>query len=259
MFATLEGRVWPIIERLDGHKREWEKEDRTNLALFAAFLRNRVPAFDKEQNQFADDFFRFWAKSSNPTPEAIAESVKETTGETIDLDKATEMHRIVHNDDYDLENPRQNNIKMMLEVSLEVVEAFVRMDWTVLWSPKEMPFITSDDPYVLIQSPNFDSSLSGVGVLTPGVVTIVPLSARTLLCLRNDGLHGGVQYDKAPKDFVRFVNFWIAANSDRFIMARDEAHLRSLVKKTKAGGLLINNGGDPRESRIDKTILGEKF
>lgn len=235
VLAMVEGTVWPIIDRLDARKREWGKEERANLALFVAFMRTRVPAFDVEQNHFAEDFFRWWAKARNPTPEAISDSIAEATGEAIDLNKAVEMHQMIHNDEYDFENPRQNNIKMMLELALDLAGAFVKMDWTVLWSPKKTAFVTSDNPFVLIPPPDFDFSVSGVGVLTPGATTVIPLSARTLLCLGNDELRSGVRYGYAQRDFVRFTNLCVAANSDRFIMARDEAHLRSLFKKTKAG------------------------
>ena len=121
---------------------------------------------------------------------------------------------------------------MMLEQALDLARVFLQMNWIVLWSPREAAFVTSDNPVVLIPPPNIGTSLPGVGVLTPGATTLIPLSTRTLLCLRNDGLQDGVRYGHVRKNFVRFVNYCVIANSDRFVMARDEAHLRSLVRRT---------------------------
>src|SRR5438874_1004792 len=60
MFTLLEGKVWPVIDRLDGRKAEWESDDRSNVALFVAFLKTRIPAFDQQQNNFTEDFLRWW-------------------------------------------------------------------------------------------------------------------------------------------------------------------------------------------------------
>lgn len=110
--ALLESTVWPVIGRLDARRREWGDEDRANLALFAAFLKTRIPAFDIQQNLFAEDFHRWWAKARNPSPEAIATSLAEATGESVTVEQANELHRMIQNDEYDVKNPRQNNIKL---------------------------------------------------------------------------------------------------------------------------------------------------
>jgi hypothetical protein len=232
MFTMLEGKVWPVIDRLDARNEQREREDRLNLALFVAFFRTRVPAFDKEQNNFTEDLFRWSSKASNPSPQAIVESLQKATGKTVSLEEAKELFRTIRDDEYEIENPRQNNIKMMLSLATEIAEALVGMQWTVFWSPQDRTFITSDNPFVLLPPPEFDHSLSGVGILTSGATSLIPLSKQTLLCLRNGD--GSVIYREARRDFVRYVNCCVAANSDRFIIARDEALLRSLVGKIRA-------------------------
>jgi len=232
IFTMLEGKVWPVIDRLDARKEQWETEDRLNVSLFVAFFKTRVPAFDKEQNNFTEDFFRWWSKATNPSPQAVVESLQKATEKNVSLEEATELFRTIRDDEYEIENPRQNNIKMMLSLALEIAEALVGMQWTVFWSPQDSTFITSDNPFVLIPPPEFDHSLSGVGILTAGATSLIPLSKQTLLCLRNGD--DSVIYREARRDFVRNVNRCVAANSDRFIIARDEALLRSLVGKIKA-------------------------
>jgi len=231
MFTLLEGKVWAVIDRLDGRKAEWESDDRSNVALFVAFLKTRIPAFDQQQNNFTEDFLRWWAKARNPTPQAVIESMRKATGREIDLEEASSLFQKIRNDEYGVENPRQNNIKMMIDLALEVAQALARIQWTIFWSPKDSTFITSDNPFVLLPPPNFDHSIPGVGILTEGATSLIPLSKRTLLCLRN-GVEG-VTHVEARRDFVRFVNTRVAINSDRFIIARDESLLRALVRRTK--------------------------
>lgn len=121
----------------------------------------------------------------------------------------------------------------MLDLAVDLTQALLGLQWGVLWSGKDQPFITSDNPFLVIPSPNHDFS-SGVGVLTPGAVTAIPLSAKTLLFLRSGPALREPRYGQAPKDLTRRINMQAAANSDRFILARDEAYLRRLVRRIKA-------------------------
>jgi hypothetical protein len=59
-----------IIERLDNRNLKWEGEDRAILALFVALLRTRNPAFNRDQNEVTEQFYR-WPESS-PRPHSPA-------------------------------------------------------------------------------------------------------------------------------------------------------------------------------------------
>lgn len=61
---TVEGPVKCIIERLDKEILTWEGEDRAILALFVALLKIRIPAFDRDHNELAEQFQRWWAKAT---------------------------------------------------------------------------------------------------------------------------------------------------------------------------------------------------
>lgn len=235
VLAKLEGEIWPIIDQLSGKDPLLPVgQDLEALALFIAFFRTRTPVFEREQQHSVNDFYNWWMKAQSPTPEALAEAIERTTGEAMDPNEADRLHNLIHSDGYEVESPRQNNIKLMLDLSLTLCDELKAMRWSVIRSPEESAFITCDNPFVLIPPPGHDFSLSGVGVRTPGASVIVPLHARAAILLENRDSRRPTML-VARKNFVRLVNPLIAANSDRYIFARDEAHLRSVVKRTRAG------------------------
>ena len=232
MANMVEGPMKRIIERLNKKNLTWEGEDRAILALFVALLRTRNLAFDKDQNEITEQFQRWWAKATHSSPEAVEESVREyqeKTGQDMTDVSAQEIFEMIRDDQYVLHNPRQNNIKMMMSLSLEVAKVLFRLNWEILAAPKEMSFVTCDNPFTVVPPPSFDDSLEGYGIMTPGASTVVPLSRRTAICFYGEGerTRGAVVY----KDFLRHTNLVVAANSERFVIAREEPLLRSLVRK----------------------------
>jgi hypothetical protein len=251
MANSVEGPTKCIIEKLDKRNLNWEGEDRAILALFVTLLRTRNLAFDRDQNEFTDQFFRWWAKASHSTTEAVENSLREyqeKTGQDTTSVSAQEMFEMIRDDRYEFHNPRQNNIKMMMSLSLDLARALFRLNWDILSAPKGESFVTCDNPFTVVPPPSFDDTFDGFGILTPGASTVVPLSRRTAICFRGEGdqTRGAVVY----KDFLRSVNLVVAANSERFVIAREEALLRSLVRKAKLdqwqpGSRVKMNAPDP--------------
>ena len=119
----------------------------------------------------------------------------------------------------------------MMSLALEVAQGMFRLNWEILSAPKGHAFITCDNPFTVVPPPFFDDSVQGYDILTPGASTVVPLSSKTAICFYGDGqrTRGGVAY----KEFLRNTNIVVAANSERFVIARDEPLLRSVVRKGK--------------------------
>jgi hypothetical protein len=233
MLASLEGAVWPLFDRLNHQVDEINAEDRAHLALFVAFMRTRTPAFDQMSNNLGNALFQWMAKARNPTPELVAEDYKKATGKVIEPAEAQEIFDAIHSGNYIVETPRQNNIKMMLDIATQLGQAIATMSWTIFRSTPDYTFVTSDNPFVVVPPLGKDSTLEGTGPLSPGATNLIPLSSSTLLCVRQDG-SGPLRFLRANRDFVRFANQHVAAASDRFLLARDEPLLRKLVKRTKA-------------------------
>ncbi len=234
MANIVESPMKAIIERLDKRNLTWEGEDRAILALFVALLRTRNLAFDRDQNELTDQFHRWWTKAKYSSVEATEESLREytsETGEDMSHVSAQELFDMIRDDQYEINNPRQNNIQMMMSLALEIAQAVFRLNWEILSAPKGCPFITCDNPFTVVPPPFFDDSLQGYGILTPGASTVVPLSSKTAICFHGEGqrVRGAVVH----KDFLRNTNMVVAANSERFVIARDEPLLRSVVRKGK--------------------------
>ena len=234
MANMVEGPMKRIIEKLDKKNVKWEGEDRAILALFVALLRTRNLAFDKDQTEITEQFQRWWAKARHSSLEAVEESFREyqeKTGEDMADVSAQEIFEMIRDDQYELHNPRQNNIKMMMSLSLEVAKTLFQLNWEILAPPKGMSFVTCDNPFTVVPPTFFDGTFEGYGILTPGASTVVPLSRRTAICFSGEGerTRGAVVY----KDFLRHTNLVVAANSERFVIAREEPLLRSLVRKGK--------------------------
>jgi hypothetical protein len=234
MANMVEAPMKRIIERLDRKSLTWEGEDRAILALFVALLKTRNLAFDRDQNEFTEQFHRWWAKARHPSPEVVEESLREyeqNSGEDMTDVSAQEIFEMIRDDQYEIKNPRQNTIKIMMSLALEIAKALFRLSWDILAAPKDCSFVTCDNPFTLVPPPFFDDSLVGYGILTPGASTVVPLSHKTAICFHGEGdrVRGAVVY----KQFLRNTNVVVAANSERFVIARDEPLLRSVVRKGK--------------------------
>lgn len=255
MANMVEGPMKRIIEKLDKKNLTWEGEDRAILALFVALLRTRNLAFDKDQNDFTEQFHRWWAKAKHPSPETVEKSLREyeeKTGQDMADVSPQELFEMIRDDQYEFNNPRQNNIKMMMSLSLEIAKALFKLNWEILAAPKGMSFVTCDNPFTVVPPPFFDDSLEGYGIMTPGAFTVIPLSRRTAICFYGEGERnrGAVVY----KDFLRHINLVVAANSERFVIAKEEALLRSLVRKGKLdqwqpGARMKLNAPDPYAAR----------
>jgi Protein of unknown function (DUF4238) len=121
MANIVEGPMKRIITRLDRRNLAWEGEDRAILALFVALLRTRNPAFDKDQNESTEQFHRWWAKATHSSLGAVEESMQdyqEKTEKDMTNVSAQEIFEMIRDHQYELRNSRQNNIKMMMSLSL---------------------------------------------------------------------------------------------------------------------------------------------
>lgn len=233
---VVEGPMKHIIERLDIKNLTWEGEDREILVLFVALLRTRNLAFDKDQNVFAEECYRWLSKATHPSPEAVEESLREyeeKTGEDMADVSPQELFEMIRDNRFEFKNPRQNNIKMMMSLSLEIAKVLFRLNWEILAAPKGTSFVTCDNSFTVVPPPFFDRALGGYGIMTPGASTVVPLSRTTAICFHGEGerIRGAVVH----RDFLRNTNLVVAANSERFVIAREEPLLRSLVRKGKLG------------------------
>jgi hypothetical protein len=163
----------------------------------------------------------------------VAEEYARATGKTIDTAEAQKIFDAIQGEEFSVKAPRQNNIKMMLEIAVALGDSIVDMSWTIYQTSPNCTFVTSDNPFIVVPPVSADPMLEGTGPLSQGATNLIPLSNRTLLCARREG-SSPLRFMRANRDFVRYSNRFVASASDRFLLARDEPLLRKLVKVTRA-------------------------
>ncbi len=106
------------------------------------------------------------------------------------------------------------------------------MDWQFLFAPDSASFILTDNPFTIFPPENYGETHwgQGVGIATQGAVKVIPLTATMSLSIGNTGTK--TTGHRIDRELVRQINLRFAVTSDRFIFARDEQLLRSVVKRS---------------------------
>ena len=134
----------------------------------------------------------------------------------------------IHSDEYTIEFSRNESMKSMMEVAPQIAAYLAEANWKILHSGERRSFVTCDDPFLLV-GPRSHSQPFGVGIMTPGSCTkILPLSATTAVEVGDRG--DNFEHFLAGQQWVRRVNLNLAVMTNRFLIARDEPLLRSVVR-----------------------------
>lgn len=238
----VEGPAATAMSKLERGEGITERE-RSDIAVFVALQMTRVPDFEKRVMEMQEKKYRKINKMLFPTLEETKRKIEESMDElktmgATDVD-AQQMYEFIHKDEYGIEIPRQNNIRMMLEMASRAAPHFLHMDWLLMRAAKGGAFITSDNPFTIIPPQDHAAnSFLGVGLLTPGAKKGIPISPRATLFMLDPGVRYGE--NTAPRDKLRIFNSYFTQTSDRFIFARDEAHLRSVVERSRVDELPID-------------------
>jgi hypothetical protein len=218
-------------------------DDRANLAVFVVLLRSRTPDYEKGYREMTDKVTREMTRLAYPDEAAVAEDIRkfeQETGKKLDVPPAIAFE-MLHSQDLMYVPHRNETIGAMLRLSTEVAPVFAEMTWTVLHAPPKRSYLTSDAPFVTYPPRGWDpQGLMGVGLLTPGVENVVPLTSKVALAIT----HGdkGVRHLPASDFSVQITNHGVARRSDRYIISPSEKLLRSVVRRAAAA----EQGKDPR-------------
>lgn len=132
--------------------------------------------------------------------------------------------------------PYQNDfVKMMMTLVPQLAETIHGLDWFLASAPAGKAFVTCDAP-VVITRPENHSPLMGVGLSTPGSLTIVPLSSRVALMLGDKAARPRVIPMTIDRDRLRWINEALMHGCERFTIGRSKALIESLLLATKIGG-----------------------
>ena len=141
--------------------------------------------------------------------------------------KDEEFARIIEKGDYDIKVPPENSLAFLVSFVEEMAEMLAKQNIVVLKASKKSEFITSDNPYTMVKE-KWAAEWEGFGVIN--TTKIFPLSPQYLLLLKDVGNKMIYPPVISSKD-IRVYNQQIATWSDRYLFARNEYLLRSLIKK----------------------------
>ena len=225
--AYIEGLAVDVIKKI--HDREiLTLNNKYALSVFISFIRVRVPNFEKsvdnDLKKFVVKFLKVKSAFSNDCENEEETSVKMTDEELLEL---------IENGKIDITMDKNHRIRQMMQIADNLKMYFYQMNWDFAFSGKGTSFITTDNPLSMGVSENARKNLfMGLGgILTPGVMKILPISQNVCLIMGDRG--DEIKFTDISKKSVREINLLLAKNSRRFVIARDKILLKNLVKYSR--------------------------
>jgi hypothetical protein len=227
--ADSESEAAPIIGKLDEGKMI-SPEERVALAYFLALLLSRTPKHAREIEEIGDRFHKVLAKDMFPTVESVAALLK-NTGDDASFTPES-FFEFVHKEQFQMKAPREFTLNTMLEQSARFYREIAMMNWFVLHADGHTSFITTDSPLgYVIDNEQRRSWEPVLGFASEKVTKLIPLTSQTVLVIGGPGVAFG--HFRADRNQVREINLAVAIECERFLIARDEALIRSIVPASK--------------------------
>lgn len=232
MFSEIEGLAQQAITKLSRGE-QLDRELRSYLALFVAFIWVRTPLFKSEtlgaQEEMHEKMARmmFRVQPKKMMREWAEKEGKTMTDEEIDdlIDFATNPKRSRIKMDF----PQNYWIKHMLQLGDDLYPYLAVTDWQIIHAPKKYAFLTSDNPFMLRPTEKPDP-FYGIGLLTPGVKKIIPLKSDLLLVMHEPSENPDLYHTEGTKEGYRKINEQIVWNADRVIFSPDLGKIQKIAK-----------------------------
>ena len=230
--SAIESKAKVAISKLE-MREELLPEDRLYLAHFVALLMVRSPKFDRVVNEIADAAAKHIVKHAIPTVEAAGQLVHQHGEKTKKQEISPEsMFEFIHQEKFKMVMNRNFVIGAMLDQAQKVTLEVAMMDWMVVHADKRSAFVTTDEPIGFIVPDEFRQSGEPVlGLASQKITKLVPLSQTIALLLGRCG--GRFGHFDFGREQVRDINIMVATECDRYVIGRDEALVRSVVKQSK--------------------------
>ena len=231
-FSKIESKAKETIAKLEARD-SISPEERLNLAHFIAFLMVRSPKFDRVVNEIADAAAKHVVKHAIPTVAAAGELVREHSNKTGGKEITPEsMFQFIHDEKFKMVMNRDFVISAMLDQAQKVTLDVAMMDWLVVHVDERSAFITTDEPIGFIVPDEFRRSGEPVlGLGSQKITKVVPLSQSLAILIGHHG--GGFGHVDFQHEQVRDLNVMVATECDRYVIGRDEALVRSVVRHSK--------------------------
>lgn len=220
------------------------KDERIAIAAFAAQINTRVPDSDKTARGLEEYFhalFRDVLERNPPTTrkdDALLSVDLPQGGKTpITREQIVKFMQRFEERAHD----KKAQLTQMLALARSLTVVFANLDWVIVHTPPGKAFVLTDSPLVASPPPGWQpESKKTFGVATAGTKKLIPLSPNAGLFMYDKG--GSFEHRAIYEPQLRQSNIALTSLCDRFVIARDEAHLRSLVRAAR----LPSRGEKPR-------------
>jgi len=220
----------PIIKKLIEGK-QISSTEKIELSTFIALMYTRTPSF----HNFASEMEKQMMNKSIKKLFSEKEKVKDLYNKMLaegyeDKIDVQELFKLVEEDRYKIEIPKELTIQTMLIGTSVIDRILYNKTWLIMETPITTSFITSDQP-VFMNHPLVDKyGPFSVGVGTPNVEVIFPLSKEILLIMKDTPRGNMIMCKKIDRARVRELNKLIFVRSGDYIIARDSALIEKLKK-----------------------------
>lgn len=229
--SGIESDAAEVIRKIE-RREQFGLEEKTLLALFMAAQHLRTPNFEAQVNKTVEHFTDLASGRAWGTVEAAEETLKfleAKKGEKLNL-TAEEMVKFYRHKEAKLVISRNASLQAMMEMVGDLAEILAISDWTLLMAPEKKSFVTTDAPVIISAPKGWDPAMgSGKGYAIKGARKWMPLTPRVCLSVGDPAIMARMTYSAATPEVVRAINLNLAASTFRYVIAREEPLLKSIV------------------------------
>lgn len=235
LLSEYEGKAKPIVDKLVAGAPALTADERSDMSIFVALAATRTPEMVNSVQAVNGEMIKRVAKMLfSDTADVFSrlrsdERYNDESDE--ELHKQAEgMVRVAQNDGLTVETSEKWAVGLAIQTALGAAPFFSTRHWRVVHRDSDkQSFITSDAPVYLNTIAPRPDSIYGVGFGSPDAFVAFPLHQSCTLEMF--GNSGRLEHKMVGRDYLRKVNLHIARRSQRFVIGRDEALVKSLTEE----------------------------
>lgn len=225
--SVLESHASRIIRSLR-YGDDMTDTDRAWLARFVAYAKFRTPSYRTWLEGFAEATYPQMRKRLFPTVYSIKEylRIKGLPVDQIPQEAFEGMYRDVHEKASGLPVDKNYMLQRMFEMGDRTAEVLFGFDWTFAWADENTPFVTSDDPFLILDE-DMNAPAGFVGearIATPGARKVLPLDQEVCLLIGTGA--PSAHHVRVDHRTTHQLNIEQSRHYNRWLIATDGALLR---------------------------------
>lgn len=238
MFSTFESAAAPVIRKLAARERISNDEVR-DLANFISTMAFRTTDMIDSTKAMHEQFVRRMIKTTYGTVGSTIATLRRHPENENKTDaeieqEAMALREFALGDGFSVEVDHQWAVGTSLHSLSRVPSILMQRNWTVVHTdPLRKSFVTSDAPVVLTTMMPRPRSPYGIGYANVDAVVFFPLTQSCGVLIWGQG--DQVQHEDMGDEDLRHMNCMVADRCQRFLISRDEALNRSLVRFLNLG------------------------